>query len=228
MTRSTEDPTTREPRSGRKGLDKGLLVGVISVVVALIALYPAYGSYLLDRDGAKETPPPPGPTTGGPPATGGQATGGQATGGQATGAPPAGWRSLWELPQIAGTLTDQRPDGLRDAPGLDGARFLTCDGQRAALRWQLTRQWAQVRLTAAAWSAQRSPAQITVQAFTATKGTDGQTTTARADWVAPRTGGEADTLGARIPGADDLVLQVDCERKGDTLALTAAEVLPAA
>ncbi len=227
MTASTEDTPSGGTGKGRSGVDKNVVVGIVAVLVAIVALYPAWGSYLIDKAGAEEGPPPGG---GAPSATGGTPTTG--TGGTAPTAPAARWRSLWELPRTHGLVSTQRPDALRDTPGYDGARFMACSTNETStveqLTYQLDGRYAAFHASVRAWGDTTEPFRIVLKVHTTARQSDGTRTKNYRTFASAVANGPADTVEIRVPQAADLMLELECDRPHLQLVLSDARVQYAA
>ncbi len=218
MTYSTEDPGAE--RSRRRWLRWVEIATVVAAVAGVIALVPSFGAWINDL---LHNPSDPGGTVA-PTAT---------TTTTATTAPappgPVAWKSLWTVQMVAGAWATA-PDAVRDDARYRDARFVECpDNQiarRTELRFDLGKHYQAVRLEVRAWGDTDAPDRMNVSTFTRTVQTDGQLSKDDRAATTLEANGPSQALEFRTPDVKELVVQLECERPHQMLAITGASLQP--
>ncbi len=229
MTGSTAEPPADSTADARAGglrgwwrqLSWGARIGVVSLLVAVIGLVPSFGQWLKDDtrgagaapDGSATVFPPPSPASAGTSASPSATEGGQ---------------SLLTLPVTQGVARTDRPDALRDAAGYDGARYVDCpDNQKSQISqvvYRLDQRYGGVALTVGGWADGGAKDRLLLKIYVNLPQRDGTMVKEYKTFADVTANGPEKELTARVPGARDLVLELECEKPHQILVLRRATV----
>jgi hypothetical protein len=214
----TPAQSTTEPHKPRRkwwGLGLSAWLAIAGLIVAVVALIPDWSNFLAGSPAA--APSSSTVTRAGPSA-------------QPTPSPDSGAaeRSLFTLQLTRGVVRADRPDPLRSAPGLDGARYIDCPGNQTSkvtqVAYQLDEHYRGLSMTVSGWADGGATDQLLVKAYVTLPQRDGTTTKAYRGYASVAANGPPKDLDARIPGARELILELECVKPQHVLVLRRAAV----